>query len=79
MNNCKITPCGWYNVFIRPMEGCVIADVYKGGDRGGHRMLHQAYKSERIALAALRRRFKSDCLILYREPYVGRIETVGIV
>jgi len=79
MNNCQIVPCDWYNVFIRPVEGCVIADVYKGGDRGGHRLLHQAYKSERIALAALKRRFKDGLIVLYREPWVGRIETVGVI
>lgn len=79
MNNCKITACGWYNVFIRPMEGCVIADVYQGGDRSAHRLLHQGYKSERIALAALKRRFKDGLIVLYREPWVGRIETVGVI
>jgi hypothetical protein len=80
MNNCKIVPCDWYNVFIRQIKDAdyVIADVYQGGDRSGHRLLHQAYKSERIALAALKRRFKSGLLVLYREPWVGRIEKVGV-
>ena len=79
MNNCQIVPCDWYSVFIRPMDACVIADVYQAHDRGGRRLLHQAYKSEGIALAAIRRRFKAGALVLHREPWIGRIETVGIV
>ena len=77
MNN-QIVPRDAYSVFVRPMEHCVIADVYRVGDRGGHRLLHQAYKSEATALAAIRRRLRPGYLVLHREHWLGRIETVGI-
>jgi len=82
MNKEKIIPNELYKVFIKSTgDHCVTADVYRYGDQT--KMLHRYYQSERIAIAAIRRRLKIDpgkkCILLYREPWIGRIERVGII
>lgn len=81
MNNERIIPNDLYKVFITSTGDHVTADVYKYGEQG--KMLHRHYQSEATALAAIRRRLKIDAgkkrILLYREPWIGRIETVGLV
>ena len=81
MDSERIIPNDLYKVFITSTGDHVTADVYKYGEQS--KLLHLHYQSEARAIASIKRRLKIDAgkkrILLYREPWIGRIETVGLI
>lgn len=75
-------PLNLYSVFITKSGSWTVATVYKMGDRTMTPVLPQiGYQSEASAIRAIKRRLRIPAgkknLLIHREPWLGRIETVG--
>lgn len=71
-----------YSVFIRETNGLMVAAVYQLGDRKNAKVLPEVgYRTENAAIAAIKRKLNIPSgkknILLHREPWTGRIETIG--
>lgn len=78
----NLNPLNLYSVFITKSGSWMVATVYKMGDRTMTPVLPQiGYQSEASAISAIKRRLRIPAgkknLLIHREPWLGRIETVG--
>lgn len=75
-------PLNLYSVFITKSGSWTVATVYKMGDQTMTPVLPQiGYQSEASAIRAIKRRLRIPAgkknLLIHREPWIGRIETIG--